>query len=344
MADLRPPSLTHLPDDVMLRLAQHLSRVDQACLARTSARFRRVLPAALGRTRFPLQWSVQRLEALQWSLANGLHLTEDHAIGRANDIATSADLRVYQHLIGDRGLFATEQRRHVLGGFCAYHGHVDVLRWMHLELGLPVDSTWARQAAAGGSLPCLVFVRRRDESSVREDASYAAAARGHLHVLQNLAEHGGPWCEDVVAAAAEGGSLACVKFLRERVGAPWDEWTTYQAAAGGDVELLRYAHERGCPWHEETCCVAAENGHVDALRYAHEHGAPWDETTPSAAARRGHLAALRYAREQGCPWDENVAAWSAQAGHLDVLKWAADHGAPDGDRYLQEALARRERE
>jgi hypothetical protein len=42
--------------------------------------------------------------------------------------------------------------------------------------------------------------------------------------------------------------------------------TCFFAAKGGHLDILKYAHEKGCPWDvETTCCYAAQEGHLEYI-------------------------------------------------------------------------------
>jgi hypothetical protein len=86
----------------------------------------------------------------------------------------------------------------------------------------------------------------------------AAAAQGELEVLKWLVENGFKFSADCLAAAAQGGALECIEYLRE-IGCPWSNavakidmtvttpWTSTPAAEKY-VQILRYLMETGCPW------------------------------------------------------------------------------------------------
>lgn len=85
------------------------------------------------------------------------------------------------------------------------------------------------------------------------DLLRAAAIGGHVHVLEWAREsHKLPWDASVCAAAAHGGQLETVQWLRLHC-CPWDKATTTWAAVEGHAALLAWARENGCDFSEETC-------------------------------------------------------------------------------------------
>ena len=86
-----------------------------------------------------------------------------------------------------------------------------------------------------------------------------AAAGGHLDVLKWLRNEGCPWDEWTCSAAANVGHLEVLKWLRKENDppCPWDEWTCSNAAEYGHLEVLKWLRNEGCPWDESTCSAAA---------------------------------------------------------------------------------------
>ena len=86
----------------------------------------------------------------------------------------------------------------------------------------------------------------------------AAASHGRLETLKWLVENGFKFSADSLAAAAQGGELECIEYLRE-IGCPWSNavakinmtvtspWTRTPAAEKL-VPILRYLMETGCPY------------------------------------------------------------------------------------------------
>jgi hypothetical protein len=142
------------------------------------------------------------------------------------------------------------------------------------------------------------------------------------------------------AAAAEGGHLAVLQWLRKR-SFPWDARTATAAAAGGHLAVLRWARTNACEWNAHTCSEAARGGHLALLQWAWENGCPWRrEQTCSEAAEGGHLAVLQWARADGCTWGTDTAFNAAQGGHLAVLRWARENGCPWERRHILAAWTR----
>ena len=106
-------------------------------------------------------------------------------------------------------------------------------------------------------------------------------------------------------------------------GCPWSDNLCRAAAGGGHLEVLKYLRENGCRWDERTCHAAARGGHLEVLKYLHERGCPWDEMTCWHAAWGGHLEMLKYARANGCPWDRANCLYVSKG---EVRDWIEQQG------------------
>jgi hypothetical protein len=206
-----------------------------------------------------------------------------------------------------------------------------------------------KRAAAAGALGTLQWLAKCASSfslnGWRQDCEFsaekfkaaeicaAAAEGGHLAVLQWLRAndewdgHSCEWDEQTCVGAAQGGHLAVLQWARAN-GCEWDADTCSSAAQGGHLATLQWARANGCEWGELTCPAAAYGGHLAVLQWARANGCEWDADTCLNAAQCGHLAVLQWARENGCEWDEGTCRDAAYGGHLAVLQWARLNGCP----------------
>jgi hypothetical protein len=116
----------------------------------------------------------------------------------------------------------------------------------------------------------------------------AAARIGNMEMLMNFRLHTGedcPWREETCAAAAGGGHLEVLKYLRRRPRGGGD------VAPGGDV----------CSWDEYTCTAAAVNGHIEILKWSRKHGCPWSTETSRGASEYGNTQILEWMENQVPP-------------------------------------------
>jgi hypothetical protein len=191
-------------------------------------------------------------------------------------------------------------------------------------------SVWAmiearREAAAVGCTPFLRFMDSlypgaRD----RQDICEAAARGGHIETLRYA--HGAGWLflpsTKLVAEVAGRGHLDVMRYLDEC------NWSTdgdacRAAAAGGHVEVLAYLRRHvfsngwhpWCRWDEKVCLkAAASGGHLNVLRYARKHEqCQWFVGLSRRAAAGGHIRCLRYLCETGCLYDAKT--YAGAVGH-----------------------------
>ena len=121
----------------------------------------------------------------------------------------------------------------------------------------------------------------------------------------------GLWNAEVLAKAARGGHLECLKYLRDECGCAWDARTCAAAASGGHVEVLSWAvynngtYKDGCPWDESACAAAVSGGHLNELQWLRREGCPWDHATAHAAMEygrsEGDMTIWKWAQNNGCP-------------------------------------------
>ena len=94
----------------------------------------------------------------------------------------------------------------------------------------PIDVSACANAALGGHLEVLKYLR--EEVKVPWDSRTAswAAENGHLHILEYLVERKfDEYVEYACEYAAKFGHLDCLKYLRETAKAPWDEEAVREA-------------------------------------------------------------------------------------------------------------------
>eukprot|EP00966_Prymnesium_polylepis_P267434 6178204-Prymnesium_polylepis.1 len=96
------------------------------------------------------------------------------------------------------------------------------------------------------------------------------------------------------------------------------------AALGGHVHVIEWVRgELQLPWDASVCAAAAHGGQLTAVQWLRLHSCPWDKATTTWAAVEGHGALLTWARENGCDYSEEtimrlkLAKWSV-AGQVET--------------------------
>ena len=122
-------------------------------------------------------------------------------------------------------------------GWAAFHGHLEVLKWLRAK-GCPWDTWTSDDAACGGRLEVLQWMRAQDPPCpLSSSVCYHAAFGGHLEVLRWARSHGLPWDNNVPCAAACNGHLKLLNWLIKE-GCPYDKsWCREAAVMGGECAM-----------------------------------------------------------------------------------------------------------
>ena len=227
-----------------------------------------------------------------------------------------------------------------LGSYVCRKGDATALRWA-FEHGCPLPSGCTR-AAALGELGLLEEIRATyDNEHENEGIVMAAAENGHDRVLAWAVSKGMRIDETTIEAAAGGGRLGTVQYLRG-LGCPWkaSAWAASAAAPANSVHLLQWLRYKICPKPDEkegedvnaACTAAAENGNLKALRWLREESPPfaWDAATCLAAV--SHLDVLKYLRAQDppCPLSADVCESALESDEYETLRWLKENGCECG--------------
>ena len=94
----------------------------------------------------------------------------------------------------------------------------------------------------------------------------AAASHGELEVLKWLVENGFKYSADCLAAAAQGGELECIEYLRQ-IGCPWSN-------AVAKINMTAFPVKMNI--HNGVNTPVAVEKYVQVLRYLMETGCPYD--------------------------------------------------------------------
>jgi hypothetical protein len=257
----------------------------------------------------------------------------------------------------------------------AQAGYEDIVLWL-LVLHPPLTRADLRYrlvpaAAQGGCL--RVLKRLCEQQLLRQQQSAAkfllppppvlwedewmerAAAGGHRNILElAMQQRSGTLPQCCLSAAAKGGHLELLRWLRKDIGLTWrpyeDSWAAgasgnmqvllwivfdgcvlhysaaVEAAKRGDVLMLGWLCDAGVELPSNCTAEAAGGGHLEALKWLHRRAVQWHVRTAACAAGQGHLELLQWAVGRGCPWNaSDVMREAAMGGHVHVLQWACQH-------------------
>jgi hypothetical protein len=224
----------------------------------------------------------------------------------------------------------------------AARGDLAMLQWLrrpqeaapggapHGEHGAPVDSD--SQGMAPGSDGELT----PDSDSDSDDGAISDSDSDDGAISDSDSERAAqcvpvegacPWNEFACEAAARGGHLASLEWMRAQdPPCPWGEITCTAVARAGNLEVLQWlrAQSPPCPWSVDAFAAAASAGHLHLVQWMGTKGAcPGGRAVCEAAAAGGHLDVLQWLRAQTapCPWGPETCAAAAAAGRIEVLEW-----------------------
>ena len=271
-----------------------LNPTDVYCLSKVNSGLRIYIKATRpdleedGVLQFRVSRFVESLENFEWALANGLtlhltrqgplfrcsrvtregHLTLAHAVEAGNlDVIKRVEAALRQanpdSRFHQRDWNAFRQR-------AWFENQVELMEWVVTNGTFDKDSAaflsqdnMLRMHVDNGHLPMLKWWFEKYGASdiimSKRQFTKAAASQGRLEVLKWLVEKGFKFSADCLAAAAQGGALECIEYLRE-IGCPWSNtvakidmtvttpWWTNIPAAKCYVPILRYLMETGCPY------------------------------------------------------------------------------------------------
>lgn len=155
-------------------------------------------------------------------------------------------------------------------------------------------------------------------------ATRAAAAKGHIHVLDWLLRNSlldtqatGP-----CVAAAASGLQHVVHWLHHCNGCPWDARVVTAAGASGNLSLVQWLCSEGCPYDlQKVMNEALSAGRIPVIEWCLHNGASWNAASIDYAVLRGHLDTVRWCRAHGAPWGANPCRIVISGRQDAMLSW-----------------------
>jgi len=87
---------------------------------------------------------------------------------------------------------------------------------------------------------------------------------------------------------------------------------------------IKLLEKWGFEWGD-VCTPAAIYGDLELLKYAHKRGCQLTNRIIKDAAFYGYLHIIIWARENGCDWDAMACEYSIMGYNFDILKWLINH-------------------
>lgn len=185
-------------------------------------------------------------------------------------------------------------------------GHFEVLKWA-LGEKCPCNVLVLCAAAENGNMSILrhVYAHLRVSSNDRPDPRVceAAAAGGHIHVLEWAIRKGYKWNADTARVAALKGRLEVFMWGHSKgcylsKGPSVMRW----AAASGSTDLLSWMSTNGFEHDSGLCKLALRRGHLHVLLWAHAFDpGTIDESVWRTAVENKDLRSIEWLKQIGCP-------------------------------------------
>lgn len=316
-------SLEHtLPIEIWHTISTFVDDFGSVALKLSTRILHSIIPARKSPTDLLTQFiradmSMDRLISLRYS---GIEVAEaiikcGRALGRQplEYLLTSGSLAFLKYLHEHRKITFTLG----LAVEMASSGHLECVKYIY-ETGYKLHASQMVSAAQGGY------------QATAEQLMIAAAAGGHLPVIQYLHSQGALWIYKVTQEAFYSDSIECFDWAKQHGCQAYDY--SWQAAKAGKLIWLVYFATSG---QLDYKCVmaAAAGGHLDCLEFLLQFGSKPSAAALEAAAAAGQLDSMILLRKHGACWydlkykSESVCTAAAAGGHLDCLKWAQSHGA-----------------
>lgn len=152
-------------------------------------------------------------------------------------------------------------------------GHVDILKYLETQ-DIEFDEHTMAGAARGGCIETIEFLM--DEGCPRDKGAIHCAARGgNLKILKMFIIDWNEYEETLAQIEEEQDAEKIEDFIFEHGdGTPWDQHTMEAAAEGGHIDILKFLKAEGAVWNIETLMKAIPGGHLDAVKFLVGDGCP----------------------------------------------------------------------
>jgi hypothetical protein len=196
--------------------------------------------------------------------------------------------------------------------------NLPVLQWLHTEQTLPLPDGIAANAARGGSVDVLRWMKQQQCVFDADTTYYGGIKANNLPVLQYLYAEGVPWHESVCGAAAAACDLQQLKWLRSK-GARLSSRVAIDAASGGSVVIFEWLQQHGVQFNLQTMLQAAENGHTELCQWLRAADCEWNAEVCDVAAAYAHVDTLRWLHDSGCAFRPETVCYNAVLGCTATL-------------------------
>ena len=131
--------------------------------------------------------------------------------------------------------------------WAARQGNLEMVKYC-VAKKCPIGVMACANAADGGQLECLKYLREEAKAPWDHWTAEWAAENGHLHILEYLVERKyKKYKARACVYAARHGHLDCLRYLHETAKAPWDEQAVRKAHKNNHPDCVQYLLDNDCP-------------------------------------------------------------------------------------------------
>ena len=249
-----------------------------------------------------------QLQVAEWLLAHGRDLPLEYGLGWAGrgspevllwlrergiavDYETFAMAAVCDGKLQDLqrvySMNPQAWKPHVLGEWMRAASNADVIKWLHTDLGAPLQASCCSVAAQEGDLEFLEWLRERDAPFEHHAVACCAARSGHLHLVKHIDSiNPEPWTADkwheLLLAAIASGDVETCDWILNRLDSEerTEDWAFY-GREGTPLRTVQWALEHGVTLYELAryecsdevdCAMLKDTLCCEAFHWAHENG------------------------------------------------------------------------
>jgi hypothetical protein len=193
-----------------------------------------------------------------------------------------------------------------------------LVRWAILHMGCPINDVLTNVSTACGNVEVLKWLNR----PMNTELWFVAAYNRQIQVMNYLKAIKCPWNDQTAYAAASGGSIRALKWLKVNA---------YGWVCDQDSDIWQCRDLRAL-WRHTVCNAAASGGQLRTLAWLIEYNyEQCDNDIYVAAAFGGSFHVLRYLRikEPCVDWPTKTYEGAIASNNaLDVLTWLLSNNVP----------------